>query len=236
MASEKQIAAAHNAAQHSTGPKSSEGKEAISYNRITHGLCSKKVILPGEDPAAFHALLDGFMADLKPVDLIERTMVQQIAESYWRLDRARGIETGTFEIEARNMRAQLRKEGKDVDLCGPDELYSLVIRNKGPQFELLRRYEGSIERAYYRAINEFHAYRAQRLKQQPQPPADPKRFVSQYQFRPAHFPGERPAVATACQNSGVLRQVADPVSQTTRTGSRHQSPTSDSAASTRRNK
>jgi hypothetical protein len=202
MATEKQTAAAHNAAQHSTGPTSPAGKEAVSYNRITHGLCSKKVILPGEDPEAFHALLNGYMSDLKPVDLIERTIVQQIAESYWRLDRARGLESGTFEVEARNVRANLVKEGKNVDLCGPDELYSLVIRNLGPQFELMRRYESTIERAYYRAIKEFHAYRATRLKQQPQSPADKKRFESQYAFRPAHFPGERPlAQATSVGTS-----------------------------------
>src|SRR5258708_9575641 len=108
------------------------------------------------------------MAERKTGDLIERTIGQQIAESYWRLDRARGLESGTFEGEARNVRANLVKEGKNVDLCGPDELYSMVIGNLGPQFELMRRCETNIERASYPAINDIYTYRATRSTPQPQ--------------------------------------------------------------------
>jgi hypothetical protein len=191
MATEKQIAAAANAAQHSTGPKSTAGRGAVSYNRLSHGLTSKRVILPGEDAEAFQKLLDDFMADLHPVDLIERTMVQQIAENYWRLDRARGIETATFQIEARKTRADIHKSGMNVENCGPDELHSLIMRNSGHHFELMRRYEGSIERAYYRAVKEFQLYRANRLKQQPQPAqqvTNKKRFESQTINLPSYFP------------------------------------------------
>ena len=191
MATEKQIAAAANAAKSSTGPNTPAGRGAVSYNRLSHGLTSKRVILPGENTEAFQKLLDDFMADLQPVDLIERTLVQQIAENYWRLDRARGIETATFEIEARKTREDLRKDGFDPDRCGPDELYSLIMRNSSHHFELMRRYEGSIERAYYRAVKEFQLYRANRLKQQPKPAqqvTNKKRFESQTAILPPYFP------------------------------------------------
>jgi len=230
MATPKQTAAAENAAKHSTGPKSPEGRTAVSFNRITHGLCSKKIILPGEDPEAFHKLLADFMSDLKPVDIIERTMVQQMAESYWRLNRARGIESSTFEIEARMERAYLRKLGKDPDLCGPDELYSLVIRNAGKQFELLRRYEGSIERSYYKAIKEFQAYRSARLKRN-QPVTETKRFESQNEFRPAHFPGESPKPQTnptpaAAQNPHHTPAASQPAENDTSCNGKRRKPSS----------
>ena len=37
----------------STGPRTSEGKAASSKNALRHGLLSKQVTLPDEDPDAF---------------------------------------------------------------------------------------------------------------------------------------------------------------------------------------
>src|SRR5260370_24264013 len=214
MATEKQIAAAANAAKHSTGPNTPAASVTVSYNRLSHGLTSKRVILPGENTEAFQKLLDDFMADLQPVDLVERTMVQQIAENYWRLDRARGIETATFEIEARKTREDIRKSGMNVDNCGPDELYSLIMRNSGHHFELMRRYEGSIERAYYRAVKEFQLYRANRLKQQPQPAqqvTNKERFESQTVNLPPYFPAPHyPRLRPAAKNQPQATTSARP--------------------------
>ncbi|HSU30291.1 MAG TPA: hypothetical protein VLJ11_03565, partial [Bryobacteraceae bacterium] len=38
-------------ALHSTGPRTPEGKRASSRNSFQHGLYSKQLVLPGEDPA-----------------------------------------------------------------------------------------------------------------------------------------------------------------------------------------
>jgi len=44
-----------NNAQHSTGPRTEEGKAASSLNSLKHGLTAKTVLLPGEDPALFES-------------------------------------------------------------------------------------------------------------------------------------------------------------------------------------
>ena len=49
MASEAQIAANRANAQRSTGPRSEEGKARVAQNGLKHGLCSTRVLLPGED-------------------------------------------------------------------------------------------------------------------------------------------------------------------------------------------
>ncbi len=47
--SDKQLAANQRNAKLSTGPKTAEGKEAVKYNALKHGLLAKEVLLPGED-------------------------------------------------------------------------------------------------------------------------------------------------------------------------------------------
>src|SRR5947209_4336382 len=106
MSTSLQVAAARHAAEQSTGPKTPAGKKMVSYNRLSHGLTSKRVVLPGEDQEAFDGLLSDFMTDYAPEDVAERTLVQQMAESYWRLMRARGVEMATFEIESRREKAR----------------------------------------------------------------------------------------------------------------------------------
>jgi hypothetical protein len=61
MATEKQIAASRRDAQHSTGPRTPEGKAAVP------GLFSRHLVLTGvEDPAALQAILDGLNGDFQP--------------------------------------------------------------------------------------------------------------------------------------------------------------------------
>ena len=49
MTSEKQAEANRRNALNSTGPKTPEGKAAVSHNALRHGLLSRDILLPGED-------------------------------------------------------------------------------------------------------------------------------------------------------------------------------------------
>lgn len=70
MASEKQIQANQQNAQKSSGPKSDEGKRAVSGNRITHGILSTKLLLSDESAEDYEALLGGLVSELGPVGLL----------------------------------------------------------------------------------------------------------------------------------------------------------------------
>src|ERR1700704_4345749 len=70
------------------GPSTPQGKEAVRFNALRHGLTSKQVVLPNEDPAAFEALRAALVEEHHPANSTESAMAEQVAESYWRFQRA----------------------------------------------------------------------------------------------------------------------------------------------------
>ena len=57
----------HQPWQHSTGPKSEEGKAISSQNARTHGCTSTQLLLPHEDPAEWEALQTAWLRDYSPM-------------------------------------------------------------------------------------------------------------------------------------------------------------------------
>src|SRR5579884_2401878 len=90
--SEAKLAANRANAEKSTGPKSEEGKSRSSRNSFKHGLYSKQLVLPGEEPAALDALKADLRAEHQPANETEEILVNELAEQYWRLRRARRLE------------------------------------------------------------------------------------------------------------------------------------------------
>jgi hypothetical protein len=92
ITSEKKAAAVRANGARSRGPVTAEGKRRSSRNAITHGLCAKTVVIHGEDPNRFEALVEIYSRRLQPRDAEERAMVRQIAANAWRLRRQTAAE------------------------------------------------------------------------------------------------------------------------------------------------
>lgn len=140
---------------HSTGPNNTE---RTRYNATRHGLSGKQVVVQGEDPAAFEALRRGLFDSYKPANTAEEILVEEIAQNYWRLRRARIIEAENFRISG---------GGADPVIafgCG------------ATHFDSVRRYMTTIERAYHRAIQQLEKTQAIRARK---PAETPHGFVSQ---------------------------------------------------------
>ena len=153
--SSRKIAANRANSLHSTGP---DNTERTRYNATRHGLSGKQVVVQGEDPAAYEALRRGLFESYKPVNTAEEILVEEIAQNYWRLQRARIIEAENFRING---------GGADPVIafgCG------------AAHFDNVRRYMTTIERAYHRAIQQLEKTQAIRAKQ---PVEAPVGFVSQ---------------------------------------------------------
>ena len=88
MATDRQIEANRNNAQHSTGPRTTEGKQRSAQNAVTHGLSSKHCIIPGEDPADYDELLLAYCNVFGPSDPYKHTLIRQMADAEWRLRRS----------------------------------------------------------------------------------------------------------------------------------------------------
>ena len=55
MATLSQIRANRANALRSSGPRSEAGRQIARFNALKHGLASKELVIPGEDPAALDA-------------------------------------------------------------------------------------------------------------------------------------------------------------------------------------
>jgi hypothetical protein len=96
MTSERKVQANRTNAMKSTGPKTSEGKQRVSENAMTHGLTSQKVVLRGEDGAEYERLRKEAVAYYQPKGSMEERAVSRIVDHEWRIDRLDRIESAVF--------------------------------------------------------------------------------------------------------------------------------------------
>ena len=99
MTSERKAEANRRNALKSTGPKTPEGKAAVRLNALGHGLLSREVLLPGEDPEALRELGESLRAELQPVGELENLLVDRAVAAFWRLRRLGRVEAGIFAWE-----------------------------------------------------------------------------------------------------------------------------------------
>src|SRR5258707_10106508 len=97
MATLKQFEANRRNAQKSTGPKTPEGKAAVSMNALCHGLRARTVVLPGENCEEFNQLCDDLEVEWHPQSRTEQFYVEQMAVSQWKLTRMEIGEVAIFE-------------------------------------------------------------------------------------------------------------------------------------------
>jgi hypothetical protein len=87
MATQTQIEANRRNAEHSTGPRTAEGKAASSMNALKSGIDAGSSIIPGEDAAVLAALTERLYQDCQPQTVIESILVDNIVRASWRLRR-----------------------------------------------------------------------------------------------------------------------------------------------------
>ena len=86
-------------AQHSTGPKTPEGKAKSAQNSRRYGLFVSDNTLEQENPQEFADLFASYIADYCPTAGIEMELVRQLVSSTWRLRRLDRIETARLNSE-----------------------------------------------------------------------------------------------------------------------------------------
>ncbi|HXG33918.1 MAG TPA: hypothetical protein VNJ11_11170, partial [Bryobacteraceae bacterium] len=142
--SEAKLAANRANAQHSTGPKTPEGKARSAQNALKHGLTSRSlIVLPGEEEE-FHALKTSLLAEVQPATTLEQLVFDQLLAAAWNLRRLRRLEAELFD-------------GARDPLTDP----ALEAR-----LNTLARYQARAERSFYRALKELRTLETQRVANQ----------------------------------------------------------------------
>jgi hypothetical protein len=144
MATLKQFEANRRNAQKSTGPKTPEGKAAVSMNSLRHGLRARTVVLPGEDLQEFQQLCDDLEVEWQPQSRSEQFYLEQMAVSQWKLVR---LEVGEVNI-----------------FKNPDS-----PQNQVPLLDRFWQAQCRLERSFTRGQHELERLQASRRNQAPQP-------------------------------------------------------------------
>ena len=97
MSTKAQIKANQQNAQKSTGPKTDEGKAAVSQNAVRHGLFAAEAVIQGEDPSDYELYRDKYLAELLPVGMVESMLAERIVSLWWRLRRAERMQNEAIE-------------------------------------------------------------------------------------------------------------------------------------------
>ena len=128
----------------SGGPQTPEGKVASSQNSIKTGTYSSLVVLPSEDQEEFNALLDQFNRDFHPVDVIEISLVSELATLTWKKLRLQKLEQSQLImiLESPIKMDELKAEG--IQLL--DDVYKLWINGDIDDLKLIESYKKAISR------------------------------------------------------------------------------------------
>src|SRR5215472_11696089 len=85
-------------AEHSTGPKTDEGKRRSAINSYRHGLTGQIMVLTTEELVAYKRHCDVFEKKHQPADEYEERLVQILADTSWRLMRVPVIEANILTL------------------------------------------------------------------------------------------------------------------------------------------
>ncbi len=166
MATQAQILANRRNAQKSTGPRTSEGKAAVSQNAVKHGLLTRHDVISSESQDDFRLYREQMLAELAPASPMESMLAERIVTLSWRLKRASRIQNQTIDaLNAPNTSNPLTKLTQSLLYKGQDQpqedpniaLGRLAIKDfsNGRVLDRLLMYERRMENSLYKTLLEF---------------------------------------------------------------------------------
>src|SRR3954466_9534281 len=153
LPSERRLAANRANALLSTGPTTSEGKAASSLSAVKTGLTGRTVLLPSEDAALYEAHGERFREELQPVGEREAQLVQNLADTQWRLNRIPGLEFGLFALGRKRYADQFEEE-EDPQVRAA-LLDAHILMTEAKHFKNLHLQENRLRRQYRQDAQEL---------------------------------------------------------------------------------
>ncbi|MFN7921655.1 MAG: hypothetical protein U0Q16_16260 [Bryobacteraceae bacterium] len=132
MITDRKLEANRANAQHSTGPRTSEGKAISSQNATTHGLFSATFVVTPQDRDEFDIFLELQREELRPQGINEQLIFSNLVQAAWKIEANRRLE------------AQALAEQNEANL------------------DKYAKYAARFERAYYRALAELRKLQTER--------------------------------------------------------------------------
>lgn len=166
MSTHAQILANRRNAQNSTGPRTSEGKSAVSQNAVKHGLLARRDVISSESQADFDLYRQQLLDELDPVSPMESILAERIVTLSWRLKRVGRFQNQAIDaLKADNASSPLAKltQSLSFNIRGADDSNSeltlgrLAVKDfaNARVLDRLLMYERRVEHSLYKTLLEF---------------------------------------------------------------------------------
>jgi hypothetical protein len=150
-------------AQHSTGPRSLEGKQRSAMNACKHNLTGQNLILQPDETEAYRALTGALRSDLQPATELERQLVQKLIDAHFRLNRLACVENNIFNVSLI----------ENITGTPQDDRIEMIVAQtrawiqQSPSFDVLGRYESRLARQLLRYALELERLQTARMRPEP---------------------------------------------------------------------
>ena len=146
MSTTKQSEANRQNAQHSTGPRTPEGKAASRFNALKSGIDAQAQIITGEDPANLDALVAEYQQRFDTSAPECRMLVDTLISCEWLFRRLNRAEASLWEYTIMDTVSRLFSN---------DHPLGRVLDRRHDKFDRLQRRINSIQRNYLHALKEL---------------------------------------------------------------------------------
>jgi hypothetical protein len=187
--SQAQIDANRRNAKLGRGPNTARGKHRSSQNALRHGLAGRIVVLPSEDMEAYQVFSKELVDSLHPQTPMEAQFAQTIADTQWRLNRARTFEDGMIALGHYEEAGNFTADSPEIHSA---LTAAKVFRDHSRDFVNLSLYEQRLSRTQKEAFRQLRELQAERKASQPQAVE-----VARPQTKAA-------AVSSACETIGFV--------------------------------
>ena len=139
----------------SRGPVTPEGKARSSRNNFRHGLLSRGMLLPSENPEKFAAFNAGIANDFEIRSASEDLFAQQFAMAGWRLHRLWDLQATALRNEVVTSTTANNQTPEAAGSNASLDAWKVLCETNF--FPLLRRYEANYDRQMHRSFSRLEA-------------------------------------------------------------------------------
>ena len=163
MISDLQLIANRENAQHSTGPRTPEGKKRSSLNATRHGLTGQVIVMPYEDLEAYNAFVERYIDGLTPHNEPEKQLALDMANTIWKLNRASSIESGIYAMGHHDNAGSNNTDHPEVHAA---LTAATTYLEKSKQLDNLSRQESRLRRGLQKSMKLYHDMQDRRRAQE----------------------------------------------------------------------
>ena len=163
--SDLQLIANRENSQHSTGPRTPEGKKRSSLNATRHGLSGQVVVMPYEDLQAYNAFVERYSKGLNPKNEPEKQLAYDMANTVWKLNRSSSIEQGIYAMGHHDFADRNNADHPEVHTA---LTAATTYLENSKQLENLSRQENRLRRGLHQSTKLYQDMQDRRRAQESQ--------------------------------------------------------------------